>query len=102
MTKTDVSNALAVKLEVTKKDAKVILDGVLEVITEGLVNEKEVQLTGFGTFLSREMKGREGRNPRKPDEVVDIEAREQAFFRAGRHLKDAINPNSKKKKKGKK
>ena len=50
-----------------------------------------MQLIGFGTFETRERKARQGRNPRKPGEVIQIAASKAPVFKAGKALKDAIN-----------
>ncbi|MEE0796496.1 MAG: HU family DNA-binding protein, partial [Anaerovoracaceae bacterium] len=52
---------------------------------------EKVQLIGFGTFETRDRKARQGRNPRKPGEVIDIAASKAPVFKAGKALKDAVN-----------
>ena len=48
-------------------------------------------MIGFGTFETRERKARQGRNPRKPDEIIKIAASKAPVFKAGKALKDAVN-----------
>ena len=46
---------------------------------------------GFGTFETRERKARQGRNPRKPGEIIKIAASKAPVFKAGKALKDSVN-----------
>ena len=58
---------------------------------EALVQGEKVQLIGFGTFETRERKARQGRNPRKPGETIEIAASKAPVFKAGKALKDSVN-----------
>ena len=60
-------------------------------IEEALRKGEKVQLIGFGTFEVRQRKARQGRNPRKPGEVIKIAASKAPVFKAGKALKDAVN-----------
>ncbi len=60
-------------------------------VQDALVNNEKVQLVGFGTFETRERVARQGRNPRDPEQVIDIPASKAPVFKAGKGLKDIIN-----------
>ena len=72
-------------------EAERALNAFIETVTESLKKEEKVQLVGFGTFETRDRKAREGRNPRKPDEVIKIPASKAPVFKAGKTLKEAVN-----------
>ena len=91
MNKAELVAAIAEKTEFTKKDAETALNAVIASIEEALVKGDKVQLIGFGTFETRERKARQGRNPRKPGEVIKIDASKAPVFKAGKALKDAVN-----------
>ena len=91
MNKTELIAAVAQEAEMTKKDAEKAVKAVLDVVSNALVKGDKVQLIGFGTFEVRERKARQGRNPRKPGEVIKIEASKAPVFKAGKALKDAVN-----------
>lgn len=78
------------EVELTKKQAEAALNATLESITDALVEGDKVQLVGFGTFETRERAARQGRNPKKPDEIIKIPATVAPVFKAGRTLKDSI------------
>jgi DNA-binding protein HU-beta len=91
MNKNDIVNMIADDLEVTKKDASVILDSVLNQLQEGLAKEGSVQFAGFGSFNVSERAAREGINPKTGDKI-QVAAVNVVGFRAGKALKDAVNP----------
>ena len=91
MNKAELVAAIAEKTEFTKKDAETALNAVIASIEEALVNGDKVQLIGFGTFETRERKARQGRNPRKPGEIIKIAASKAPVFKAGKALKDSVN-----------
>ena len=91
MNKTELIAAMAEKTGSTKKDAEATLNAMIASITEALVAGDKVQLIGFGTFETRDRAAREGRNPRKPGEMIKITACKAPAFKAGKALKDAVN-----------
>ena len=91
MNKAELVAAVAEKTGFTKKDAETAINAFLTAVEDSLVEGEKVQLIGFGTFETRERKSRQGRNPRKPDEIIDIPASRAPVFKAGKALKDAVN-----------
>jgi len=91
MNKAELVAAVAEKANMTKKDAEVAVNAFIDVVEDALVRKEKVQLIGFGTFETRGRKARQGRNPRKPGEVIKIEASNAPVFKAGKALKDAVN-----------
>ncbi|MDD5921906.1 MAG: HU family DNA-binding protein [Eubacteriales bacterium] len=91
MNKAELVAVVAEKTNFTKKDAEIAVNALFQSIEEALVKGEKVQLIGFGTFETRERKARQGRNPRKPEEVIDIPASKAPVFKAGKGLKDAVN-----------
>ncbi len=94
MNKTELTDALAQSTEMTKADAQRAIDALFDtnggVIANALRSNQKVQITGFGTFESRQRKARTGRNPRT-GEKIRIPASRAVSFRAGKGLKDALN-----------
>jgi len=73
-----------------KKQAEKMLDVLTDTIIEELRNDREVTITGFGTFLSRVRYARGGVNPQKPSERITIPEVKVAKFRTGYNLKQAL------------
>ncbi|AEE13778.1 histone family protein DNA-binding protein [Thermodesulfobium narugense DSM 14796] len=98
MRKTDLINAVAEKCKgMTKKDCTVVVEAVFDSIKDALKRNEKVQLIGFGTFEVRERKERKGRNPRSKEEIV-IPAMKTPGFKAGKALKEAVQPKKAEKK----
>ena len=91
MNKAELVASVAAKTGFTKKDAEAAVNAFVASVEGALVSGDKVQLIGFGTFETRERKARQGRNPRKPGEVIAIAAAKAPVFKAGKALKDAVN-----------
>ncbi|SFH79781.1 DNA-binding protein HU-beta [Tindallia magadiensis] len=91
MNKAELVAKMAELSGLTKKDAEASLNAFMETVEETLVEGGKVQLVGFGTFDVRERKPRKGRNPRDPEQVIEIPASKAPVFKAGKTLKEKIN-----------
>lgn len=91
MNKSELVSRMAEKSELTKKEAEAALNAFMESVEEALVEGDKVSLIGFGTFEARERAARIGRNPRNPEETIEIAASTNAAFKQGKKLKDALN-----------
>lgn len=89
--KAELITSMAEKSGLTKKDAENALNAFMKSVEEALIEADKVQLVGFGTFDVRERKARLGRNPRNPEEVIDIPASKAPVFKAGKALKELVN-----------
>ena len=58
----------------------------MDIMTEALVKDKEVQFFGFGAFRTRMRKARNGRNP-KNGELMLVRSFRTAVFKPGRRLR---------------
>ena len=90
MNKLQLTDAVAQKAGITKKDAAEAVNAVLEVIAETLAAGGDIKITGFGGFEVKTRAARTGRNP-KTGEEVQIPASKYVAFSAGSTLKDKVN-----------
>jgi DNA-binding protein HU-beta len=67
MNKGELVDAIAIKTNVTKKEADAVLTATLETIVDAIASGEKVTLMGFGSFEKRERSQREGRNPKTGD-----------------------------------
>lgn len=93
MNKAEMIDALASRAQVSKKDARAVLDAIFDpsngLIADTLRKGERVAVTGFGTFEARERGPRVGRNPRTGKEI-QIAASRAPAFKPGKGLRDAI------------
>lgn len=87
MNKQQLINEIARKAKLSKSQANQILNTTFDVIKSSLKKQQRVQLIGFGTFLVRQRKARQGRNPRT-GETIQIKARKVAAFSPSSQLKN--------------
>ena len=90
MNKNELSSAVAEKAGISKTDAANAVEAVLDTITQTLKDGGDVRLIGFGTFAVTRRKASKGRNP-STGAAIDIPASNQAKFKAGKGLKEALN-----------
>jgi integration host factor subunit beta len=90
MTKAELVERVAEKINLTKKQTEAIVNILLNSITEALGKGDKVELRGFGSFRIRERNPREGRNP-KTGETVSIPAKKVPFFKAGKELREMVD-----------
>ena len=91
MNKTELIDAIAASADLSKADAGRALDAVVEAVTDTLKKGDQVSLVGFGTFAVKHRAAREGRNP-QTGATIQIKASNVPGFKAGKALKDAVNP----------
>lgn len=90
MNKNVIVYDVAEKTGLSKKQTAEVIDAFIESITNALKAGDKVQLVGFGCFEVRERAAREGRNPQKPEEKIDIPATKVPVFKAGKVLREEI------------
>jgi len=93
MNKAELIDAAASRAQVTKKDARAVIDAIFDpttgIIAETLQKGDRVAMTGFGTFEARDRGPRVGRNPRTGEEI-QIAASRAPAFRPGKGLREAV------------
>ncbi len=89
MNKMELVAELAKRVGLTKKQANMVVDELVKIISDELKKGKPVRLIGFGTFTVRQRASRKGRNPRT-GEVIEIAARKVPVFKPSNRLKDQI------------
>ena len=90
MTKAELVEKVADKIQLTKKQTEAVIDILLNSITEALSEGDKVELRGFGSFRIRNRNPREGRNPKTGD-TVQISAKRVPFFKAGKELREMVD-----------
>ena len=91
--KAQLIDAVATKLDISRRSAGDTVDAVLEGITGAIISGDKVSLTGFGTFETTRRAARTARNPRTGESVA-VPAATVPKFRPGQALKDEVNATS--------
>lgn len=91
MTKSELIQRLSKKYpHLYQRDIEVLVNTMLNEITDALADGNRVELRGFGAFSVRRRDARAARNP-KNGEVVNIGIRHAIYFRTGKELRERIN-----------
>ena len=89
MNKTELISIAAENSGMTKKDAERVINAALEAIAASLVKGEKVQVSGFGTFETKDREARVGRNPHTK-QAIEIPATRVPSFKASKALKDTV------------
>ena len=89
MNKTELIAAVAESAGLTKKDTERVVNAAIDAITAALIKGDKVQISGFGSFETKDREARVGRNPHTK-EAIDIPATRVPSFKASKALKDII------------
>ena len=89
LTKAQLAELLFEQIGLNKRESKDMIDAFFDLISDSLVEGRDVRISGFGNFQIRTKAPRPGRNPRT-GESIPIDARRVATFHASHKLKDQI------------
>ena len=92
MNKTELGHEIAERLQIARKLGEEVVETLMDIVMEELGKGNEVTFAGFGAFTARLRKARGGVHPRRPTERIQIPDRVVPKFKAGRVLKDRLNP----------
>jgi DNA-binding protein HU-beta len=84
-----VDEITASELDLTKAQAKSLVEGVFAKIREAALKGEEVSLPGFGKFKVQDKPARTARNPRT-GETIAVAATRKLAFQPAKALKDAL------------
>jgi integration host factor beta subunit len=90
MTKAELIESVASKVDLPRATAERAVNTMFEDIIGALKQGDKVNISGFGTFSIATRKARVGRNP-KTGESIEISASRAAKFKPGKTLKDSLN-----------
>ena len=90
LTKNNLVKKISEKTGLTQQEVFSVVQLTLEGITEGLATGNNVELRNFGVFEVRLTKKHIGRNPKKPQETVEIPPRAIVKFTAGKIMRQRV------------
>lgn len=89
MNKQDLVRSAIERLELSRKDAVELVDGLFEDIQAAVVSGEAVKIPGFGQFKVRDRAARMARNP-ATGEQVKVPAKRVFKFLPAKALKEAV------------
>ncbi len=85
MTKADIVEEVANATGLTKRDVAVVVDLLLETISQALADRERIEIRGFGSFKVKTKRARMARNPRT-GERVHVPEKIVPYFKASRQF----------------
>ena len=86
--KTKFIEALSEKLEISKVSAKEVFEAGVNIVEESVAAGNEVAISNFINIKVVERKARMGTNPQKPEEKIEIPAKQVIKVKVGKRLKE--------------
>jgi integration host factor subunit beta len=90
LTKADLIAEVERITELKRTDSEIIVETIFENIIQALQKGDKIEIRGFGSFRTRDRRGRIGRNP-KTGAKVDVPPKKIPFFKPSKELKDFVN-----------
>ena len=90
LTKADLIEEVLRVTELPRKESETIVETIFDSIIQSIQKGEKIEIRGFGSFRTRQRRGRTGRNP-KTGEKVDVPAKRIPFFKPSKELKDFDN-----------
>jgi DNA-binding protein HU-beta len=90
MNNSDLADNLAAANDLTKADARKLVDAVFVAIADAAAKGEEISLNGFGKFKVKDSPAREGRNP-STGATIQIAASRKLAFAPAKAVKDKLN-----------
>lgn len=90
MNKQDLIIALRDEIDLTKSEAKAIVELFFNEMSEALVNGARVEIRGLCSFFVKQHKAYTGRNP-KTGESTHVKSKKLPFFKCGKELKERVD-----------
>lgn len=90
MTKSEMAEKLAEKLNIKKQQAEQVINIFTNSIIEALAKGDKVEIRGFGSFRVRHRAAKEGRNP-KTGEKVHVPEKRVPFFKTGKDFREVVD-----------
>jgi len=90
MNNTDLAEKIAGDHDLSKADARKLVDAVFAAIADAAAQGEEIALNGFGKFKVKDTPAREGRNP-STGATIQIAAAKKLGFTPAKAVKDKLN-----------
>jgi DNA-binding protein HU-beta len=89
-TTNEIADKIAAEQNVSKAQAKAIVESVFKQISDAAGSGAETSIPGFGKFKVKDTPAREGRNP-STGATIQIAAAKKLSFTPAKAIKDALN-----------
>ena len=90
MTRADLAGEVYQAIGIPLKESDIVVCAIFDSIVRALRSGDKVEIRGFGSFHTRQRRGRIGRNPRTGAQV-EVPPKRIPFFKTGKELRGLID-----------
>ena len=90
VTKADLVEEVTRATELPRKESEAVVETIFDSIITALQADDKIEIRGFGSFRTRQRRGRTGRNP-KTGAKVEVPPKKIPYFKPSKELKDVVN-----------
>jgi len=94
MTKRDLVMRISEETGLIQMEVRSVIQKTFDYIIESLSRKDTIELRNFGVFQVKRRGARIGRNPNKPEETVQIPAKNVVVFKPGKKMKEIVEKTS--------
>ena len=90
MTRADLTEQVYQAVQMPRKESDVVVCAMFDSIVRALRSGNKVEIRGFGSFHTRQRRGRIGRNP-KTGAKVEVPPKKIPFFKPSKELRELVD-----------
>ena len=95
MNKSELIETLAQEVDLPHREAAAVTNTIIETMIEALAKGDNIEIRGFGSFVIKNYRSYEGRNP-KSGKKIEVAPKKLPFFKVGKELREQVNSHGKK------
>ena len=95
MNKSELIETLAQEVDLPHREAAAVTNTIIETMIAALAKGDNIEIRGFGSFVIKNYRSYEGRNP-KSGKKIEVAPKKLPFFKVGKELREQVNSHGKK------
>lgn len=95
MNKSELIEALSQEVDLPVREAAAVTNTIIDTMAEALAKGDNIEIRGFGSFVIKNYRSYEGRNP-KSGKKIEVAPKKLPFFKVGKELREQVNNHGKK------
>ena len=95
MNKSELIEALAQEVDLPHREEAAVTNTIIETMIAALAKGDNIEIRGFGSFVIKNYRSYEGRNP-KSGKKIEVAPKKLPFFKVGKELREQVNSHGKK------
>lgn len=90
MNKSELIRAVAERGGLSMKEGKEAVDCIFDSLIEAILDDKRIEIRGFGSIVNKKYGSYIGRNP-KSGEKITVPEKRLPFFKVGKELRERVD-----------